>query len=403
MRRLSTHLLFFFFAVIAECREGRSGLSRGVGTRGGVTSPATLVYGARRLRFGKKSGEFKILQVADMHYADGKETGCLDVFPDQLPTCSDLNTTAFIYRVISAEKPDFIVFTGDNIYGSDSKDAAKSLNAAFEPAVSLKLPWAAVIGNHDQEGTLSREGVMQHIVGMNHTLSQLNPTGIKVDGFGNYNLEVGGAEGSALANKSVLNLYFLDSGDYSTVPSIPGYGWIKPSQQLWFQKTSSRLQEEYMKGGAVQQKEPAPGLVYFHIPLPEYGDFAASNFTGVKQEGISSASINSGFFSAMAEAGDVKAVFTGHDHLNDFCGNLLGVHLCYGGGFGYHAYGKAGWSRRARVISASLEMTLSGEWGGVKSIKTWKRLDDEHLSTIDTQVLWIKGSTGRRRKSTVPN
>ena len=34
-----------------------------------------------------------------------------------------------------------------------------------------------------------------------------------VDGFGNYNLEVGGAEGSKFENKSVLNLYFLDSGN----------------------------------------------------------------------------------------------------------------------------------------------------------------------------------------------
>lgn len=63
------------------------------------------------LRFGQ-NGQFKILQVADMHYADGKTTPCLDVFPDQLATCSDLNTTAFLERVIQAEKPDLVVFTG---------------------------------------------------------------------------------------------------------------------------------------------------------------------------------------------------------------------------------------------------------------------------------------------------
>ncbi|XP_073011495.1 probable inactive purple acid phosphatase 29 [Typha latifolia] len=345
---------------------------------------------ADRIRFRRESGEFKILQVADMHYADGRTTPCLDVLPDQMATCSDLNTTAFIYRVIQAENPDLVVFTGDNIFGQDATDAAKSLNAAFAPVVALKLPWAAVLGNHDQESTLSREGVMRHIVGMPHTLSRLNPDGIDVDGFGNYNVEVGGADGSPLVNKSVLNLYFIDSGDYSTVPSIPGYGWIKPSQQLWFQRTSLRLQKEYMSKPQ-PQKEAAPGLAYFHIPLPEYNSFDASNFTGVKQEaGISSASVNSGFFATLEEAGDVKAVFTGHDHLNDFCGELTGIQLCYAGGFGYHAYGKAGWSRRARVVSAYLEKTTHGKWGGVKSIKTWKRLDDEHLSTIDTEVLWSK-------------
>lgn len=117
------------------------------------------------------------------------------------------------------------------------------MNAAFAAAISSNIPWAAVLGNHDQESTLSREGVMKHIVGMKNTLSQLNPSEAHViDGYGNYNLEVHGVDGSSLANKSLLNLYFLDSGDYSTVPSIPGYGWIKPSQQLWFQHTSFKLQ-----------------------------------------------------------------------------------------------------------------------------------------------------------------
>jgi len=116
------------------------------------------------------------------------------------------------------------------------------MEAAFAPAISSNIPWAAVLGNHDQESTLSREGVMKHIVGMKSTLSQLNPPDVPdIDGFGNYNLEVHGIEGSELTNKSALNLYFLDSGDYSTVPSIPGYGWIQPSQQFWFRRTSRKL------------------------------------------------------------------------------------------------------------------------------------------------------------------
>ncbi|XP_057947859.1 probable inactive purple acid phosphatase 29 [Malania oleifera] len=348
------------------------------------------------LQFGR-DGKFKILQVADMHFADGKTTPCLDVLKTQFPSCSDLNTSAFLDRMILAEKPNLIVFTGDNIFGFDATDAVKSMNAAFAPAISSNIPWAAILGNHDQESTLSREDVMKHITKMKNTLSKLNPPEVHIiDGFGNYNLEVGGAEGSVLRNKSVLNLYFLDSGDYSTVPSISGYGWIKPSQQLWFERTSMRLRREY-KRKPEPQKVPAPGLVYFHIPLPEYANFDATNFTGVKQEGISSPSVNSGFFTTMVSTGDVKAVFTGHDHINDFCGELTGIKLCYAGGFGYHAYGKAGWARRARVVVASLEKTENG-WGTVKSIKTWKRLDDADLTTIESQVLWSKRVSGSRRK-----
>ncbi|WJX92372.1 putative inactive purple acid phosphatase 29, variant 2 [Trifolium repens] len=360
----------------------------------------------QKLRFDK-NGEFKILQVADMHYANGKNTLCEDILPSQNASCTDLNTTAFIHRMILAEKPNLIVFTGDNIFGADSSDSAKSMDAAFAPAIASNIPWVAILGNHDQEGSLSREGVMKYIVGMKNTLAKFNPPEVHIiDGFGNYNLEVGGVQGTAFENKSVLNLYFLDSGDYSKVPAIGGYDWIKPSQQLWFERTSAKLRKAYIKG-PVPQKESAPGLAYFHIPLPEYASFDSSNFTGVKLEpsgangnGISSASVNSGFFTTLVGAGDVKAVFVGHDHLNDFCGKLMDIQLCYAGGFGYHAYGKAGWSRRARVVVASLEKTDKGSWGDVKSIKSWKRLDDQHLTGIDGELLWSKsfhGTSGKKQ------
>ncbi|KAK1297132.1 putative inactive purple acid phosphatase 29 [Acorus calamus] len=192
-----------------------------------LLSPAATSAAVRRqgppssLRFGP-SGDFKILQVADMHYADGKSTPCEDVLPDQVRGCSDLNTSAFIRRMIRAERPDLVVFTGDNIFGFDSADAARSMDAAFAPAMEAGLPWAAVLGNHYQEGTPSREGVMRHVVGMKGTLSRVNPEGVEIDGYGNYHVEVYGAVGSVVSNKSVVNLYFLDSGDYSTVAGVGG-------------------------------------------------------------------------------------------------------------------------------------------------------------------------------------
>jgi hypothetical protein len=82
-------------------------------------------------------------------------------------------------------------------------------------------------------------------------------------------------------------------------------------------------------------------LAYFHIPIPEYETVLQdpSKVLGQKQEAVLSPSVNSGFFTALLQAGDVKATFVGHDHTNDYCGNLMGIHLCYGGVTGYHAYG----------------------------------------------------------------
>ncbi|KFK25759.1 hypothetical protein AALP_AA8G155800 [Arabis alpina] len=349
----------------------------------------------RKLRFGV-NGEFKILQVADMHFGNGATTRCQDVLPDQKLHCSDLNTTAFMSRVIAAEKPNLIVFTGDNIFGSDAKDAVKSMNDAFAPAIESKIPWVAVLGNHDQESTLTRQGLMNHIVKLPNTLSQVNPPEAAhyIDGFGNYNLQIHGVASSSLQNKSVLNLYFLDSGDFSSLPNLKGYDFITTSQQFWFDRTSKRLQREY-NAKPNPQDGVAPGLAYFHIPLPEFWTFNSKNATkGVRQEGTFSAPTNSGFFTTLVARGDVKSVFVGHDHVNDFCGKLRGLNLCYGGGFGYHAYGKAGWARRARVVVVDVNKKRKGKWGDVKSIRTWKRLDDQLLSVIDAQVLWTNSVNG---------
>ncbi|VAI39408.1 unnamed protein product [Triticum turgidum subsp. durum] len=47
-----------------------------------------------------------------MHYVDRRSTACEDVLPKQVAGCSDLNITAFLYRVIHAEDPDLVIFTG---------------------------------------------------------------------------------------------------------------------------------------------------------------------------------------------------------------------------------------------------------------------------------------------------
>lgn len=132
-------------------------------------------------------------------------------------------------------------------------------------------------------------------------------------------------------------------------------------------------------------------VAFFHIPIPEMRELYSSVVVGEFQEWVASSSVNSGVLRTLVSLGDVKAVFVGHDHKNDFCGNLEGIWFCYGGGFGYHAYGKRGWSRRARVILAQL-LAKGGDWTKVHTIHTWKRLDDHNLTKIDHQLLWQASS-----------
>ena len=128
-------------------------------------------------------------------------------------------------------------------------------------------------------------------------------------------------------------------------------------------------------------------MAFFHIPVPEVRDLWYKEFKGQYQEAVACSSVNSGTLKSLVSMGDVKAVFLGHDHLNDFCGEIDGIWFCYGGGFGYHGYGRANLSRRGRVVQAKLRRGKNA-WLGVETISTWKRLDDEKLTKFDDQVLW---------------
>ncbi|KAH0859829.1 hypothetical protein HID58_088090 [Brassica napus] len=343
------------------------------------------------LRF-RDDGTFKILQVryvADMHFGMGSITRCRDVTDAEYGYCSDLNTTQFLRRMIEAERPDLIAFTGDNIFGSSTTDAAESLLQAIGPAIEYGIPWAAILGNHDQESTMNRAELMTFLSLMDFSVSQINPPlqdGSErgalrsIDGFGNYRLRVHGAPGSVLSNSTVFDLFFLDSGDRETVQGRRTYGWIKDSQLSWLQDASKQNM------GNVPSN-PDPALAFFHIPIPEVRDLWYTPFIGQFQEGVACSIVQSGVLSTFLSMGNVKAAFIGHDHVNDFCGNLKGVWFCYGGGFGYHAYGRRNWHRRSRLIEAKLGKGKD-TWTGVQRIKTWKRLDDGDLCKIDEQVLW---------------
>ncbi|KAL3644153.1 putative inactive purple acid phosphatase 28 [Castilleja foliolosa] len=349
------------------------------------------------LRF-RADGTFKILQVADMHFGNGKLTRCRDVLESEFEYCSDLNTTRFLEKMIQIESPDFVAFTGDNIFGSSAIDAAESLFQVFDPVIKSGIPWAAVLGNHDQESTMTREELMSFISLMDFSLSQTYPSiednansnkqnpVPKIDGFGNYNLRVMGAPGSSLANSSVFNLYFLDSGDRATVNGVRTYDWIKESQLNWLRRVSIEVKEQMSDSNG-----SPPSLAFFHIPIPEIRQGPVYNVVGQYREYVACSLVNSGVLDTLVSMGDVKAIFIGHDHKNDFCGTLGGIWFCYGGGFGYHGYGLAGWHRRSRVILAELGK-CKRSWGGVERIKTWKRLDDEMLTKVDEQILWERRS-----------
>ena len=126
--------------------------------------------------------------------------------------------------------------------------------------------------------------------------------------------------------KPAALLYCLDSHDYSTIPSIDGYGWFTQEQVGWYRARSAAYT-------AANGGKPLPALAFFHIALPEY--VAAwrnpdNTHVGRAAEDECPGALNPGMFAAMVECGDVMGTFVGHDHDIDYVVAEKGIALGYG-------------------------------------------------------------------------
>lgn len=108
-----------------------------------VVTPLAVPPYATTLRFST-SGEFKIMQIADLHYSvsSGK---CRDT--SKSPCEGDPDTAQLIAQALDAEKPDIVVFSGDQLNGQDTSYDAKSVIAKYaQPVMDRKIPWAMIFG-----------------------------------------------------------------------------------------------------------------------------------------------------------------------------------------------------------------------------------------------------------------
>ncbi len=302
-----------------------------------------MVPDPRTLRF-RPDGSFTIVQLTDVHWHNGE--------PD------DLRSLALIERVLDAERPDLVALTGDIVGGYDSRDPGEAYRQVVAPMEARAIPWASVFGNHDDEGTLTRLELLAVQQACTWCLTERGPE--DVTGVGNYLLRVRSSGSDRLA----AALYWLDSGSYNSY-GAGDYAWIAGDQIAWYRRTSRTLAMEYE---ALGDQLRLPALAFFHIPIPEFNRlWDQHGCRGFKYEPVCGPSLNSGFFTAMLEAGDVMGAFVGHDHVNDFEGELHGIRLAYGRASGHSPYGRDAFQRGARVIRLR---------EGARSFETWLRLDD---------------------------
>lgn len=307
--------------------------------------------------------DFKILQLTDIHLGGG--------FLSYNKDKKALNATA---AMITAEKPDLVIITGDISFPTpqamtlNNKNGAKLIINLME---KLGVYWTVVLGNHDSEAYsyYSREKVGDFYEDSSLKYCLFEKGTDAIDGVGNYIINIKNSEG--LITQS---LFMLDSHSY-TDKDYFGIFWrydnIKQNQIDWYSGQVDKMTElnESVKNLSVTADNTyVSSLCFFHIPLreylyayTEYTDNGSKNTDNVKYidgkigEGgrlIYCGTHDDEFFESLK---GTKALFCGHDHLNNLSLKYKEVVLCYGMSIDYLAYigiSKKGEQRGCTVITS---------------------------------------------------
>ena len=309
-------------------------------------------------------GDFKVLQFTDVHIGGG----AFSVGKDK----KAMNAVA---AMITAEKPDLVVITGDMAYPVPFQAGTFNNSLSTEMLIDLLeqlgVYYAVVLGNHDSEfyGTHDREAIadLWGAEDLQYSLFKKGPA--DVDGFGNYIIKVKGTDG-----KVKNAFYLLDSHAY-TDGDVLGIQWkydnIKESQINWYKNSVLAIDAANDDGDDI-----FTSLAFFHIPLEEYGiawkEYAANGYKSTENviykggyfhednEESFCGIYSENFFETMLELGSTKATFCGHDHVNNAILEYKGINLVYGMSIDYLAYTDLN-SKGAQRGCTVIELGADGE------------------------------------------
>lgn len=326
--------------------------------------------------------DFNVMQLTDLHIGGG----CLSRKKDKMA----LNAVA---SMVSAEKPDLVILTGDQVYPFPFANGTinnilgyKLIAEMFE---SLGVYYTFVFGNHDDEpyNYYDREGIADYFNKADYNHCLFDGGDENIDGVGNTYINIKNSE-----NIITQSLIMLDTHAYAGNPWFGVVSWryanIKQSQVDWYADTVSKL-NEYNRSvlenlNASQDKikmySDVKSLLFFHIPLDEqrlayleYRDNGYNNTENVEylygkmgesEDGkmIFSGEGDDNLFEKVLELNSSQGMFFGHDHYNGFSLRYKGITMTYGMAIDYLAYSgisKVGSQRGNVMINIKVDTTFS--------------------------------------------
>ena len=301
-------------------------------------------------------GDFKVLHLTDIHFGGG----VLSAETDKL-------TANAVAAMVTAEKPDLVIVTGDISFAIPTTGTMNNKYAHeyfIRLMENLGVYWTVTFGNHETEpyNPLKRQEVANLYAdeSLERCLYQQSPEG--VSGKGNHVINVKNSAGEVTES-----LIMMDSHSYIHEDFILGlydsllwnYDNIKQDQIDWYE-------------GVINTYQPKNSMLFFHIPLAEvkeaYDEYVANGreltdnvlgFTGNDGENgdvVFPSKLGDNLFEKVLELGNTKAMFFGHDHFNNFDLNYKGIIFSYGHSIDYIAYGdigNKGYQRGCSVVTIS--------------------------------------------------
>ena len=301
-------------------------------------------------------GDFRVMHLTDVHICGGV-----------LSVAEDKKAINAVAAMITAEKPDLVIVTGDISFAVpwagtiNNRYAHEMFKRLME---NLGVYWTVTLGNHDSEvyNFFGREAVgkMYEDSALEYCLFSRGPAEI----FGESNHVINVKNSNGLITESLI---MMDSNSYTDEDPLGIkwiYDYIRDDQVEWYEGVVEKYsaQNRAVYESLTESERPAnaedfltvKSMLFIHIPLMEvrdaYDEYLASGNENTEDmlyiEGkigeeapyVYCSKERGKMFDSMLSLGSTQAMFYGHDHLNNLVMEYKGITLSYGYSIDYFAY-----------------------------------------------------------------
>ena len=307
--------------------------------------------------------DFKVMHLTDIHIGGGF-----------LSAPNDKQALNAVAAMITAEKPDLVIVTGDISF---AVPWAGTINNAYAHGMFTRLMenlgvyYTVTFGNHDSENYNfhNRSAIADFYSdeSLQYCLFDRGPAEI----FGECNHSVTVRNTDGVITQSFI---MIDTNSYTDEDPI-GLGWIYDNihedQSEWYRSTIEAQNAYNNSFGSTEAT--VKSLIFMHIPLMEMRDAALlyldesdeviyhGGKIGEDDPFVYPPETPDNMFETILELGSTQGIFYGHDHLNNIVLEYQGVILSYGYSIDYFAYtdiDQVGSQRGCTMITCKPDATV---------------------------------------------